>query len=540
MKKMKYFNKLILATFVLMFIIAGCDTDKLHDLNINPQAVSEIDVNYMFTAAELSLASNGSSGDNRYTDWRVNIVLCSNYIQQLTWFSFSGNLYNQYEEGNQAIFQFTYQDQLKNLTEVLKQTGEGGFAEGTKKNTREATRILRAWSIFRLTDFYGAIPYSEANLGIEGNFFPNYDNQSVIYPDLLRELSEAVAGLSTGNADDGFAGADMIYQGDIAKWKKFGNSLILRYAMRASNVDAALATDYVARAVNGGVFESNDDNVWIPMAEGPSTWSNQNGISRAFYPGDGGENNTLSETLVNFLKGSDPNSVADDDPRLMIMSGGIADWTANEWLPIDTDPLNQIGIPPGYSQAETAARLGLPPDFAPYQTFSRMNFLMLQDDDPYMIMNHAEVEFLLAEAAERGIGGVGNAQAHYDAGVRSAMQMYTPYDPSLAVDDAAVDAYLATYPYGLGGVTGSESNLEQIGWQMWASHFMNWYDAWTDWRRMDQPPLIANTTSQSNVTNGEIPVRLGYPNVEVASNANFNQQSKNNYTSPLWWDGGSE
>lgn len=537
---MKYFNKLILATFVLMFIIAGCDTDKLHDLNINPQAVTEIDVNYMFTAAELSLASNGSSGDNRYTDYRVNIILCSNYIQQLTWFTYNGNLYNQYEEGNQAIFQFTYQDQLKNLTEVLKQTGEGGFAEGTKKNTREAARILRAWSLFRLTDFYGAIPYSEANLGIEGNFFPNYDNQSVIYPDLLRELSEAVAGLSTANADDGFASSDMIYQGDIAKWKKFGNSLILRYAMRASNVDAGLANSYVSQAVAGGVFESNDDNVWIPMAEGPSTWSNQNGISRAFLPGDAGENNILSETLVNFLKGSDPNSVTDDDPRLMIFSGGIAEWTANEWLPIDTDPLNQRGIPPGYSQAETAARLGLPPDFLPYQTFSRMNVLMLQIDDPYMIMNHAEVEFLLAEAAERGIGGVTNAQAHYDAGVRSAMQMYTPYDPSLAVDDAAVDAYLATYPYGGGGVTGSESNLEQIGWQMWASHFMNWYDAWTDWRRMDQPPLIANTTSQSNVTNGEIPVRLGYPNVEVASNANFNQQSKNNYTSPVWWDGGSE
>jgi hypothetical protein len=540
MKKMKYLKNIIIAALVLMFISTGCNTDKLHDLNINPQSVSEIDVNYMFTGAQLSLASNGTSGDNRYTDWRTNIRLCSNYIQQLTWFSWPGNRYEHYEEGNQSIFQFSYQDQLKNLAEVIKQTGEGGFAEGTKKNTREAARIVRALAYFRLTDFYGSIPYYEANQGIEGIFFPVYDNQSTIYPDLLNELSEAVAGLSTGNPDEGFASADMIYQGDIAKWKKWGNSLILRYAMRASNVDANLANSYVSQAVSGGVFESNDDNVWIPMALGPSTWSNQNGISRAFYPGDGGENNILGEALINFLKGSDPNSTADDDPRLMIFSGGIADWTANDWLPIDTDPLNQRGIPQGYTQSETAAILGLDPNFNPYQTFSRINFLMMQDDDPYMIMAHAEVEFLLAEAAERGIGGVTNAQAHYEAGVRSAMQMYTPFDPSFAVDDPTVDAYLATYPYGGGGVTGGESNLEQIGWQLWASHWMNWYDAWTDWRRTDLPPLVERTTSQAPVTPGTIPVRLAYPQTEIASNPNFDQNSKSNYTSPVWWDGGSE
>jgi len=536
---MKYLNKLILSALVSMFILVGCDTDELHNLNINPQAVSEIDVNYMMTGIELSLASNGTAGDNRYTDWRTNIILCSNYIQQLNIHS-HGNFYTWYEEGNQAIFQFTYQDQLKNAYVVLKETDEGGWSEGEKLNTRAATIILKAWCLFRLTDFYGAIPYFEADKGLEGIFFPTYDNQSVIYPDLLAELSGAISALSASNPDQGFAAADIIFNGDIAKWKKWGNSLLLRYGMRISNVDQGMANTYVSQAIAGGVMESNDDNVYIPMTLGPEEWSNQNGISRAFYPGDGGETNRLSETLVNFLKGSDPNSTADDDPRLMIISGGIADWTANEWLPIDTDPLNQIGVPPGYYNDEIASILGLPPDFVPYHEFSRMNYLMLDDDDPYMIMTVAEVEFLLAEAAERGIGGATNAQAHYEAGVRDAMQQYAVYDPSFAVTDAQVDAYLAIYPYGGGGVTGSESNLEQIGWQLWVSHFMNWFDAWTDWRRTDQPPLVANTTNTSNVTNGEIPVRLGYPVGEVAANPNFNQASHNNYTSKLWWDGGTE
>jgi len=542
---MKYLNKIILGALGLIFITVGCDTDSLHDLNINPQAVNQIDLNYMFSAAELSIAANGASGDNRYTDWRTNIGLCGGYIQQLTTFgsiSGNGNYYRHNEESVQCIFEFSYNDQLKNLAEVLKQTGEGGYSEGKLVNTRQAARIVRAWTIFRLTDFYGAVPYFEANQGIDGVFFPAYDNQSAIYPDLLNELDEAVNTISASNPDEGFKNADMIYQGDIAKWKKWGNSLMLRYAMRASNVDPGLAANYVSKAAAGGVFTSNDDNVWIPMAIGPSEWTNQNGISRAFYPGDGGNQATLSETLINFLKGSDPNTVDDDDPRLMIMSGGIATWSAASWNPISTDPLDQIGVPPGLYASEVAELLNLPPDFIDQETFSRINYLMLDDDDPYMIMNHAEVEFLLAEALERGIGsGIqGTAEEHYNAGVRSAMQMYTPYDPSLVVSDAQVDAYLAAYPYGGGGVTGSESNLEQIGWQLWASHFLKWYDAWTDWRRTDYPPLVAYTSDDSPITGGIIAVRLPYPNIEVASNPNFNQGTKNNYTSPLWWDGGSE
>jgi len=544
---MKYLNKIILGLVGLMLITVGCDTEELHELNINPQAVNEIDLNYMFTAAQLGIAANGSAGDNRYTDWRTNIGLCGGYIQQLTTFgsiSASGNFYRHNEESVQCIFEFSYNDQLKNLAEVLKQTGVGGYAEGKLKNTVAAARILRAWTFFRLTDYYGAVPYFEANKGIDGIFFPTYDNQSVIYPDLLNELDEAVSSLSASNPDEGFKNADMIYQGDVDKWKRWGNSLMLRYGMRVSNVDAGMAATYVSKAVAGGVFQSNDDNVWIPMALGPSEWTNQNGISRAFYPGDGGNQATLGEPLINFLKGSDPNSAADDDPRLFIMSGGLAEWSAAAWTPYPNglDPLAQRGVPPGRYQSEVAVLLGLPADFQQYEVFSRINYLLLDDDDPYMIMNYAEVEFLLAEALERGIGsGIsGTAQSHYEAGVRAAMQMYTPYDPSLEVSDPAVDAYLATYPYGGGGVTGSESNLEQIAWQLWASKFLNWYDAWVDWRRKDLPPLVAYTSDDSPVTGGIIAVRLPYPNIEIAANENFNQGSKNNYTSPVWWDGGSE
>jgi hypothetical protein len=225
----------------------------------------------------------------------------------------------------------------------------------------------------------------------------------------------------------------------------------------------------------------------------------------------------------------------------MVLSGGIALWGLYAWEPIDTDPLNQLGVPPGYYQYEVETILNKP-GMNPDSTFSRINYLMLDLDDPYMLMNYAEVEFLQAEAIERGIGtGItGTAEEHYNAGVRAAMQMYTPFDPSLTVSDAAVNAYLAIYPYGGGGVTGNESRLEQIGWQMWVSKFFNWWDAWCDWRRTEYPPLVAHTSHPAPVTGGSIPVRLPYPNIEIETNPNFNQADHNNYTSPVWWDGGTE
>ncbi|MEO5603954.1 MAG: SusD/RagB family nutrient-binding outer membrane lipoprotein [Cyclobacteriaceae bacterium] len=538
---MKHILKTTLCSLVVMTFVVSCDTEELHELNINPQAVNQIDLNFLFSAAELGIASNGTSGDNRYTDWRTNIGMASTAIQQLATpggISATGNFYRDNAETSSAPFDFTYNDQLKNIAEILRQTGPGGYDAGNKVNMRNAARILKAFSILRVTDFYGAVPYFEANKGLELIYFPKYDKQSVIYADMLKELGEAAAAMSASNPDEGFKKADMIYKGDIAKWQKWAYSLMLRMAMRVSNVDPAMANTYVQKAVAGGVFTSNDDNVWIPMSIGPSEWTNQNGISRAFYPGDGGNPSFLSKRLVDFLKGTDPGTVADDDPRLMIISGGIADWNATAWLPINVSPLAQKGLPNGKDHADLEAIEGKA--IVEIQTYSRINFLLLQDDDPYMIMNHAEVEFLLAEAAERGIGGVTAAATHYNAAVKSAMQMYTPFGQGVAaattaltVTDAQVNAYLATYPYA------SRPALEMIGEQLWVSKFLNWWEAWADWRRTGFPVLVPSNYP-GNVTGGTIPRRLMYPSTEVAGNANFTEGDVNNYTSRVWWDGGSE
>lgn len=537
---MKYLRKLIYCSAIAAVAFGGCKKDELKNLNINPQAATTIDVNFLFTSAQLGAASGGSRGDDRYIDWRTNIGMASTAIQHLgtiTGISNNGDKYLENAETNSAPFEFIYTD-LRSLGEILKQTGPGGWAEGQSNNTRQAARILRAFLFHRLTDYYGSIPYSEAIQAREGAFFPKYDKQKAIYTDLLKELDEASAAF--GAADPNFAAADLYYNGDVAKWKRWGYSLMLRLAMRVSNVDAAMANTYVAKAVAGGVFQSNADNTITPMAEGPILWTNQNGISRAFIPGDGGEPSFLSKTLVDFLKGSNAASTADDDPRLMIISGGIGNWVAGSpsavWNPTTTNPLDQKGLPNGNDLSGLKLIEGNP-NLDVNATYSKINPKLLDRAEPYMLMNYGEVKLLLAEAAQRGIGGLNasGAEAHYKEGVKASMQMYTIYDPSFVVTDAQVDAYMAAHPYNV-----EKPALEMIGEQFWGNHFLNWWEAWSNWRRTRFPALVP-TNYPGNLTGGKIPEKLKYPNAEVANNPAFKTgASANDYTTKVWWAGGPE
>jgi hypothetical protein len=538
---MKFINKVILSALALAVPMAGCDTDELHNRNINPQALNTVPMEYLFTAAQLGSASGGSAGDNRYIDWRTNIGFAGYAIQQLSTATGGispGDKYFDNVESYNAPWEFIYGDQLKNIAEILRQTGPDGFDQG-KENLRNATRILRVFNFHRLTDYYGNIPYSEALKGItEKNFTPAYDPQQAVYNDLLKELEEASAALTPLDAssrnDQAFATADLFYEGDIAKWKKFGYSLMLRLAMRISNVDLAKANEFVTKAVAGGVFESNDDNAWVGMAVGPSEWTNQNGISRAFANGDGGQPTTLSATLIDELKGPNEGSVSDDDPRLQIFSRGING---------NNNPLIQRGLPNGMDQSMINEMEGVPanPGVNVSQTFSQMNLELIDDDDPYLLMNYAETQFLLAEAAVRGIGGVnaGDAETYYNNGVRGAIQMYTPFDQidnTLEVDDADVDDYLASRPFATGGTEAEK--LEQIGTQLWLSKFMNWWEAWADWRRTQYPVLVP-VDYPGNVTNGQIPRKLRYPNQEPAVNTeNYSAGATlpDEPTTKVWWD----
>jgi hypothetical protein len=113
--------------------------------------------------------------------------------------------------------------------------------------------------------------------------------------------------------------------------------------------------------------------------------------------------------------------------------------------------------------------------------------------------------------------------------------MYNIYDPSFVVTDAQVTAYLAAHPYNV-----EKPALEMIATQYWVNHFLNWWEAWSNWRRTRLPVLVP-TNYPGNVTGGKIFERLKYPNAEVAGNPNFaSTATTNDYVTKVWWAGGPE
>jgi hypothetical protein len=509
---MKYLNKFIVIGLLCMVPLIGCDTEELTDLNINPTAANELDWRFIFTTGQVQTA------ENRYINGRVHLNLASGLIQHTATMEVggergSGDKYYRHLDSFNGFQLYYTVGAFKSLAEVIRQTGPEG-ANPTWTNLNHMATVQYIYCMHLMTDLHGNVPYSEANKGIEGIFFPKYDSQESIYKDMLAKL-EAAAN-SIGSGPDQVGSADIMYAGDFAKWKKFTNSLMLRLAMRISNVDPGLAQSYVQKAISGGVMQDNSDMAWLPMASGPSQWFNQNGISRAMIPDDWGAANHLSKTMVDFLKDR-------NDPRLRIWAvRGI--WGG----PYLTDAADQVGMPNGYDTETMKEYLGTTDAVNRELEFSRINPALLDVDDPWIMMTAAEVQFLLAEAAVKGWYN-GNAADHYNKGVRLSMQQWTPFDESFVVTDAEVDAYLAANPF--------DGSLKMIGEQHWAANFMQWYEAYSNWRRTGFP-VLTPVNYIGNVSGGKIFRRIEYNTGEVANNPNFKEGSTkpDDVMTRMWWD----
>lgn len=481
-------------------IVLGACTKNFEELNTNPNAATSIDVNFLFSHSQIKTSTSGDFG---YENWRANLIYSECMIQHIaaTAGYWAGDKYF-YDPGYSAsLFDKAYTNELKDLIAVLAQTKDDPEAV----NKYAAARIWKVVIFQRLTDTYGDIPYSEAGLGFESAIFkPKYDAQQDIYMDMLNELDQACSSFDATKPT--FGGADLVYGGDVDKWTRFGYSMMLRLGMRLSKVDPANAQAWVQKAITGGVMQSNDDNCFIQMADGPADL-NKNGNALVFTVDD---NPRLSKTFVDFLKDN-------GDPRLRIYG---------ELPSGDTDPANQLGLPNG-SDATTAPDLSI---------YTRPNMTTVgQLATPMYFQTYAEVEFMMAEAAVRG-WGASDAATHYNLGVTAAMLYVNSYaNPAQPVTQAEVDAYLVAHPY-----DAAADQLAQINTQYWAATFLNGYEAFANWRRSGFP-VLTPVNYTGNVTNGTIPRRLQYPqgeytdNVENIATAN-SRQGPDLLTTPVWWD----
>ncbi|MDX1326830.1 MAG: SusD/RagB family nutrient-binding outer membrane lipoprotein [Arenibacter sp.] len=477
------------------FFLSACDKG-FDELNVNPTKPVQVSLATKLTAAQKFMSSE------RYDNWRANLIYQSTMMQHLavTAGYWSGDKYTWNKGYASSLIDRYYENVVKSLVDMKVQMEE----ENSPEEMRAIVRIMRVFVFARLTDLYGDVPYSEAGQAfISGILTPKYDAQSEIYPDLLKELEESAAALGTGTS--AFGDADLIYQGNQAKWKKLANSLMLRLGMRLIKRDPAAAEAWVTKAISGGVMESNDDIFYLQHDT-----NNRNGNSEAF---DADGNQRLSKTFVDFLQG---------DPRLPILASRRSDGS--------TAPADLKGLPNGLDSELLLAATGEEDT----SLYAEPNDIITFFEAPMFFQTYAEVEFMLAEAAVRWNLAGGDPEPHYNAGVRAAMKMLELYGTNAVIADADIDAYLVANPFD------AANALEQINTQYWAATFLNEYEAFANWRRTGFPTLVP-VNYPGNVTNGTIPRRLTYPESEQSNNPENYQaaiaaQGPDLLTTRVWWD----
>ena len=355
--------------------------------------------------------------------------------------------------------------------------------------------IMKSWTFGIMTDLWGDIPYTEANLGAEGPIAPVYDPQEEIYDSLFAALASATEMIDP--AGSSYGSADPIYGGDMEQWQKFSNSLRLRFAMRLSNVAEAKARSEFAAAMaaDGGVFTSNADNAELVWA-GDGT--NDNPFFVNFKTRD---DHRVSATLVDTL-------LALDDPRLAVYARPTAD-----------APNGYVGVPNALS-TDDALGMGL-------TKTSKIGTFFSSASSPSILMQYSEVLFIRAEAAARGWAGAGGtAAALYNAAITASMQVY-------GIPQAEIDAYLAQPEVAYNAATG----LEQIAFQKWISLFNQGTEAFAEWRRTGQPVLTPGPTAVLD----EVARRVEYPAMEQSLNSANLQAAESNQGGAsmedrVWWD----
>lgn len=415
-----------------------------------------------------------------------------------------------------------YQNVIKYTHDVISKTKD----LPARSNLYNMARIWQAYAFMILTDTYGAIPYTEGGAGLTDLiFFPKYDQQVDIYPKLIQEFTEASAALNTSGAVES---SDVLYAGSVAKWKKFGYSLLLRAGMRLSKVDAAKAQTVVQAAFTGGVITANADNAY--MRHDPNY---QNPIGNMLNSTEAA-NWYLVKSFVDSLKNN-------NDPRLSAIAIRYKGATSGPGQTVDkgtTAPTDQIGMPMGYDNGTIGPRAtadGLA-SFYDYSQVDRRR--MAKTAAPMFFVTAAQTQLLLAEAKFRGWISSGTASQYFSDGIKAHMDQLVTYDPGSAVSVTARDEYIANHPL----VAGQE--MQQINTQYWIASFLNGPEAFANFRRTGYPALTPNPYGQPNnpdVPNGTFIRRIGYPTSELSVNtANVNAaiaiMGPDKLSTRLWWD----
>ena len=451
----------------------------------------------------------------------------------------------------------TYSDYARNLSDSI-DLCQGNENAANLINKIAVARIMKAWSFARCTDIYGDIPYSESCLPIsQAVYKPQYDEQKNIYTDLFKELKEAASQLDESKPT--FEEADILYQGDVVKWRKFANSLRLRLAIRVRYADPALSASQMSDLEEADLItDAADDALVYTIADYPNHMN-------SFYVdlverGDIVQKNSVPKTFLDILIGGG-DAHNPEDPRTKVYADtSMADWPGRPGFE-NVQPFGYRGIPLlGNCPVQQKNPYGA-------ESVSRWSDLIWVQKIARPLFQASETYFILAEAALTGIkGSKADAQGYYHKGLQLAMaqsklfyenslpqlpevrKLFKPdeseaqileYIASKAITQIEIDDFLTSSPITTLNGT-DEEQLEQIINQKMIALFPQEHEAWAEYRRTGYPRVLVGDDADD--LKGKMPRRMAWPDNEQTINGKeFSIAVEkiggiNTRSARFWWD----
>jgi len=452
--------KKVLYLIIIVFIAAvtGC-TDKFEDFNTDKKHPAVVPGEALFSNAQKQLADYMNN-----TNVNTNIFkLMSQYWTETTYID-EANYDLITRNISTGIYTNLYLRVLTDLKEaktIIEATKVSANEEAAKQNKLQIIELINVYVYSHLVDVFGAAPYKDA-LNID-NVYPKYDTGKDIYTDLFTRLNAALGKL---NASAGsYGAADLYYEGDVAKWIKFGNSLKVRMAITIADADDALAKSSIEAAASK-VFSSNDDDCLIQYQP---TSPNYNQLY-ADLVASGRHDFVPANTIVDVM------NTLEDPRREAYFTTLDGEYVGGEY---------------GYSNS--------------FSQYSHISDLIQEPTFPGLMLTYSEVCFYMAEAAARGYNVGGTAEAWYNKGITASFDFW-------GVSGAA--AYLAKPEVAY--TTAAGTWKQKIGTQSWLAAYTRGIEAYTTWRRLDYPIL---NLPEDATKYSDIPVRFTFPVNEQTLNA---------------------
>lgn len=470
-------KKIIYSIAMLSLLMTSCVSDDI-SFNENKDAAYEVPAATLFGNSQKALV-------DQLTSPSVNEGAIFRYFPQyLAATQYTAE--SRYRISSRAIadrqFRILYATVLGGLesakeiiaTEVAPTGVSEAQFQSEQKNKLAVIEIFEVYTYQILVDSFGDVPYTDA-LQPKTIVLPKYEDGATIYTKLITRLNVAIANLDTNNKS--FSAGDIVYQGNTAKWKLFANSLKVKLGVNLIDTNPTLAKSTIESGYNDGVITTNANNAAFKYAVSAPNYnpiyenlvaSNRND----FVP---------AATIVNAM-----NSLS--DPR-----------RAQYFTPLSSGLY--VGGKYGYTNI--------------YTNFSHVNPILTAPDFPSLLMEATEVNFYLAEAALNGFSVGNTTEYYYNQAITASFENW-------GIKDQAT-AYLLNPNVNFATAPGSDK--QKIAGQEWIAFYNRGFEAWTSYRRLDTPALVAPANAYPEAE-GQVPKRLTYSiNEHTVNGANWEAAS---------------